>query len=59
MNTEERKLEEERLKTGLERFYKRFNHAQSLGYEWDYCPPQNYKIEELNQMRYDEEEVRE
>ena len=40
----ETKIEEvERLnkdyRTGNERFYERFGHAEALGYRWEYQPP--------------------
>lgn len=36
--TEKRVEEEIQYRSGIERFYERFGHAQALGYEWDYEP---------------------
>lgn len=45
---EERVRLDQDYRTGNDRFYERFGHAEALGYQWDYQPPQikeNYEYE--------------
>lgn len=36
---------------GIDRFYRKYEHAKTLGYDWDYHPPEHYTNYESDERR--------